>query len=383
MTHPDVVAASTQKIGSKTTVILMQTAQVVGEGENGNHQKIRVMLDTGSNQSFIRTDAANTLKCRQLSRDDMKVQSFGGGVMQQKMKKVQVTLIGPNAGRKPLVIAAYEVPEICCSPPRAAPDVKRYSHLVGLDLAEPVTMEDDDMPVSVLIGLDYMCEVLDGRMKRGDSGPVALGSRFGWILSGPAEVREETARTVTDGTAISNFVRAEKTCDALQDLWELEGIGISSEGADLRNQKDQEDREVMGHFQSTLQRLPDGRYQVRWPRKEPDYSSLPTNEGLARARLTACEKSLNKNGRLAQYDDAVQDYLEQGQAGNRPYRSRRSIALAASSRGLQARQSARCFRCQCRGTKVTERQHPRWSEPDSAYDRAAPSFSLQKCSVCG
>ena len=123
-------------------------------------------------------------------------------------------------------------------------------------------MEDDDMSVSVLIGLDYMCQVLDGRMKRGESGPVALGSRFGWILSGPAEVGEETARAVKDGTAISNFIRAEKTCDALQDLWELEGIGISSEGAGLRNQKDQEDQRVMEHFQSTLQRLPDGRYQT-------------------------------------------------------------------------------------------------------------------------
>ena len=32
------------------STLLMQTAQVVGEGDKGNHQKIRVLLDTGSNQ---------------------------------------------------------------------------------------------------------------------------------------------------------------------------------------------------------------------------------------------------------------------------------------------------------------------------------------------
>ena len=190
-----------------------------------------------SNQSFIRADAATTLKCRQLSRDDVKVQSFGGDVMQQKMKKVQVSLTGLNHGGKSLVIAAYEVPEICCSPPRAAPDVRRYSHLVGLDLAEPVTVEEDNMPVSVLIRLDHMREVLDGRMIRGESGPIALGSRFGWVLSGPADVGEDTARAVTDGTAITNIVQAEKTSDALLDLSELEGI---DERADLRDQRGQE-----------------------------------------------------------------------------------------------------------------------------------------------
>ena len=117
-----------------------------------------------------------------------------------------------------------------------------------------------------------------------------------------------------NGTAIANFVRADRTDDALRDLWELEGIGISSDGAGIQNHKEQDNQTVLDHFERTLQRLPDGRYQVRWPWREPGYSSLPTNEGLARARLTACERSLAKNGRLSQYDDAVQDYLDQEHA---------------------------------------------------------------------
>ena len=235
-----VVAANTQTSGPKPNTILMQTAQVVAEGESRNGQKIRVMLDTGSNQSFIRSDTANSLMCRELSRDDMKVQSFGGSMIHQKMRKVQVSLTGLNSGKKPLTIAAYEVPEICSSPPRAPPGVMSYPHLTGLDLAEPIAVGDGNMPVSVLIGQDYMCEVLDGRMKRGETGPVALGSRFGWILSGPAEFVEEAGQAETGAAVITNFIRAERTEDALQDLWELEGIGISSEGAGQLNKKGQE-----------------------------------------------------------------------------------------------------------------------------------------------
>ena len=110
-----VVAATTQGTSSKTKRILMQTAQVVAEGDVGHRQTVRVMLDTGSNQSFIRADAANLLRCRQISRDDMKVQSFGGGTIHQRLRKVQVSLTGIGVLSRPIGIAAYEVPGICCA----------------------------------------------------------------------------------------------------------------------------------------------------------------------------------------------------------------------------------------------------------------------------
>ncbi|KAF0307941.1 Alpha-2C adrenergic receptor [Amphibalanus amphitrite] len=63
---------------------------------------------------------------------------------------------------------------------------------------------------------DYMREVIDGRMKIGTAGPIALGSRFGWIISGPSGSGEAAQ------AATSNFIRAEKAEDLLQDLWSLE-----------------------------------------------------------------------------------------------------------------------------------------------------------------
>ena len=71
------------------------------------------------------------------------------------------------------------------------------------------------------------------------------------------------------------------------------------------------------HFDATCQRLPDGRYENRWPWKT-DPLNIPTNKYLALKRLEMCEKSLERSGKLAQYDDAVQDYLDMGHAEKAP-----------------------------------------------------------------
>ena len=270
------------------------------------------MLDTGSNQSFVTAAVADQLQCRQLALDDVNVQSFGGGQMKTKMRKVQLSLKGLSDKASPLAISAYVVPTICSSPPRAEPSVRRHAHLMGLELAEPVTLEGEDRSISILIGQDHMREVIDGRMKTGMAGPVALGSRFGWIISGPSG-SGESAQHVT-----SNFVRTEKIGDLLKDLWNQEKIGICPEGADDVRDRARCDSETEAHFEDTLERLSDGRYQVRWPWKEGTISSVPTNEALARSRLAACERSLKKRGRLDEYDDAIQKYLDEEHAEKAP-----------------------------------------------------------------
>ena len=74
-TNVMVTAASTAKQG----IILMQTAQVQASGETKT-KTVRVMLDSGSNQSFIRAQVARDLGCRILSSEPLRVETFGGAV---------------------------------------------------------------------------------------------------------------------------------------------------------------------------------------------------------------------------------------------------------------------------------------------------------------
>jgi len=44
---------------------------------------------------------------------------------------------------------------------------------------------DSKKSIDVLVGSDYYCSIVTGDTVVGDGGPVALGSKLGWLLSGP------------------------------------------------------------------------------------------------------------------------------------------------------------------------------------------------------
>ena len=64
-------------------------------------------------------------------------------------------------------------------------NVSKYAHLKCLDLADSGNLRRGD--IDVLIGSDYYWQVVTGEIANGDSGPVAMSSIFGWLLSGPVD----------------------------------------------------------------------------------------------------------------------------------------------------------------------------------------------------
>lgn len=70
-------------------------------------------------------------------------------------------------------------------------DISRYPHLQGLDFAD-VNIVDGSCPaINILIVSEYYFEILTGEIVRGDSGLVAVNSKFGWVESGPMQDRRE------------------------------------------------------------------------------------------------------------------------------------------------------------------------------------------------
>ena len=56
-------------------------------------------------------------------------------------------------------------------------------HLVSLDLADTSSARAS-MDVDLLIGPDCSWTLVTGEIRRGDAGPVAMHTRFGWVLLG-------------------------------------------------------------------------------------------------------------------------------------------------------------------------------------------------------
>ena len=73
--------------------------------------------------------------------------------------------------------------------------MNRYPHFYGLKLADYSNSLDS---INVLIGSDYYWNFVTNEIVRGDSGPTAINSKFGWILSGPTEPAIDSGRTVTN-----------------------------------------------------------------------------------------------------------------------------------------------------------------------------------------
>ena len=85
----------------------------------------------------------------------------------------------------------------------------------------------------MLIGSDSYWSLVTGQVIRGDSGPTAIHTKVGWILSGPAnhlEVAVNLALASTHTLKIDVHPSMETALDdCLKRFWDLESVGVVKE----------------------------------------------------------------------------------------------------------------------------------------------------------
>ena len=175
------------------------------------------------------------------------------------------------------------------------------------------TFEDDYMDVNILIGLDYYWRVVSGSTVNGKSGPTAIGTKFGWVLSGPM-----TGMTVD--TTVTNLISSlvlkldtlplQCSDDALErtlrKFWDLESLGILSEEPTLYDK-----------FADSI-RFFDNRYKVHLPWKEI-HPVLPQKYELSENRLRGLLRRLLSDKEML--DSVIKDQLSKGIIVQRPWAS--------------------------------------------------------------
>ena len=72
----------------------------------------------------------------------------------------------------------------------------------GLELADASIVEGDQQNIDVFGGSDYYFDVVSRDVIRGESGPVAVSSMFGWILSGHTSVEDSREKFATTNLII-------------------------------------------------------------------------------------------------------------------------------------------------------------------------------------
>ena len=134
----------------------------------------------------------------------------------------------------PQCLTLIVVPHICdpvCTQPISAAK-QRYEHLSGLDLADSAEV-DGRLEIDVLIGSDQYWGLVTGRVTKGATGPTAIETSLGWILSGPVEGVAQEEMVVSFVTAHSTHslrvgaVSEEESLEVgLRRFWDLESLGI-------------------------------------------------------------------------------------------------------------------------------------------------------------
>ena len=138
---------------------------------------------------------------------------------------------------------------VICSPLPSRINIDDYVHLEGLELADNF---DNTESSDVLIGSDYYWDFVSGDSIKGDQGPTAVYSIFGWLLSGPIHNQSSnsavSSNLIISGGCNSMFgEQDDKLVESLKKFWESESVGIIAQGQSLHADKLKPEIHFNGH----------------------------------------------------------------------------------------------------------------------------------------
>lgn len=313
---PDKLSAATSrnfdsKITASPTVCsvsytrsILQTATATAKPHNNNNAvSCRLLLDSGSQRSYITKNLVKTLNLDTDSEDLLIIYTFG--------------CKSPSETTSPFARIDIETKRGVLRPMRVnvVPYITNRIPIQHIPADLPVDVHADDdsvgQAIDLLIGNDYYFSFLRKENKRIEDNLFLINTDFGWMLSGSVDTDDnENALTVITycqchGPACPYFSEPDlplRTID-MKFLWALESIGISD------SPKSDRDEEAVKYFNETVQ-YSDGRYEVKWPwiHYPPE---LPSNFGLAYGRLKSLLRRLDADS-MQNYQDILAEQLARG-----------------------------------------------------------------------
>ena len=212
-----------------TNAILLQTAQAIAFNleQPEKRMQLHVLLDSGSQCSYVTKGACKRLALCSLGSKSVSIMTFGS--RQEQSTHCEVVKLGlelENSLHMELKLLA--VPHICEPIANVAIALDKYPHLKSLVFASDLEHSSQISP-DILLGCDQYWSLLTGEMIKSDSGPVAIKTHLGWILSGPALVQEsavQRATLVTHVLKVDGVNENRRLEQELNSFWNLESIGI-------------------------------------------------------------------------------------------------------------------------------------------------------------
>ncbi|XP_063364633.1 uncharacterized protein LOC134653232 [Cydia amplana] len=277
-------------------------AQISNPNNNKTSKhKCRLVLDCGSQRSYITVRAASKLQLLPDNEDRLLVFTFGETIPKEMPSPSVEIVLETKRGTKKQVRVNI-VPHITEKLPIAKFDHSR------VDLAA----DDDSIGenVNLLIGNDYYEGFRRQEKIQLKDNLYLIDTDFGWLYSGDENRKRHTPENILTVTTYCHchssscpyFTEPDlplRNID-IKFLWSLECIGINDSPKATRQE------EAVKHFNDTIQ-YNNGRYEVTWPWIEYP-PQLPVNFGMALGRLKSLVSRLD-SATLQEYDDILKEQL--------------------------------------------------------------------------
>lgn len=296
------------------TVLQTSIVQVHNAEDHSQFALGRVLLDCGSQRSYITTDMANKLKLPTLEDNRLSVFTFGA----KEPIEVDSPIVKFNVLtklQKMRTIYANVVPHITKNVP--CPFGNIQNNIQNIPNIDQMVLADDGSrgdSVDILLGNDYYYSFMSNQKVEVSENLYLVNSDFGWLWSGrcifPRNDKEQLMSVLTYFQSSHDFDNhfhkpdLPLRNDNLKRLWDLESIGI------VDSPKSSREDEAIKHYNETTQ-YHDNRYFVKWPWTEYPPKRLSINFGLAFGRLNTLMKRLDIDAVKA-YDTILQDQLKRG-----------------------------------------------------------------------
>ena len=265
---------------------------------------VRAILDLGSQRSYVTNRVKDALALMPAGEQQMSILTFGSN--NRNTQTCEMVRVGLTTREGPdMELELFSVPLIC--EPLVAQPISlckvKYDHLSQLELAD-YSDGVSAVEIDVLIGSDYYWEFATGRMSRGRSGPIAIHTRLGWILSGPVTFTEPGQSSIslimTHTLRVDANELTETLDNTLQSFWDLESLGIR-----------EPEQSVFEKFRENIV-FKEDRYEVSLPWKD-QHPLLPDNYQLSLKRLHGLLRRLRQSPSVFQeYDRIIQNQLKEG-----------------------------------------------------------------------
>ncbi|XP_072400991.1 uncharacterized protein [Diabrotica undecimpunctata] len=296
--------------------ILLPTAQAKVYSRTGKPFSVKLILDSGSQQSFISKDLANRLQY--LTRTQkLSISGLGNNDLVQSNEILDIVLhskINPyqqfDASCSVIDRITERLPQIALNPH----GLKIADHLIH-ELADPHFWEPSN--IDILIGADLYFSIVKGDLiSLGHNQPTLLETAFGYVVAGPVpnlshqngnyrvptthsflSVQDENNLTVgSDG--------GEKDiCSILEKFWELEELPS-------RCSRSEEEEMAETLLAATTKILESGRYQVEMPLACSGVKQLGDSFTIAKRRFLTLEKKfLKDHSFFREYKKTIEEYL--------------------------------------------------------------------------